>query len=243
MGEAEIARALLGVHGGAAPVRIAIQDERQAYAVQRLVMAELGPIGGWKVGAPGPAATPNCAPMPASGIFPAPHSFDSAVYTQRDVESEIGFTFARDLPPRGTPYDAADIIGAIATCQPGIEVLQSRLQNPDGAGPLALLADLIQTGAYVWGEAIADWQDIDFAVMSITQTISDGIATERVGNPAGDMIRLMVWLANEGAAWAGGIKAGQIVTCGSWTGKTKAPAICDVEAAFSGAAPVRVRFE
>ena len=34
------------------------------------------------------------------------------------------------------------------------------------------------------------------------------------------MIRLVEWLANEGSVWAGGLKAGQFVTCGSWTGKT-----------------------
>jgi 2-keto-4-pentenoate hydratase len=34
------------------------------------------------------------------------------------------------------------------------------------------------------------------------------------------MIRLMIWMANEGAVWAGGLKAGQFVTCGSWTGKS-----------------------
>ena len=115
-------------------------------------------------------------------------------------------------------------------------------QSPTLPAPWPLLADFIQTGAYIWGEPIADWQTLDFAAMQIIQTISDGVTVARVGNPAGDMIRLMVWLANTGAVWAGGIKAGQIVTCGSWTGKTQAPAGSEVVAAFSGAQPVWVRF-
>ena len=38
------------------------------------------------------------------------------------------------------------------------------------------------------------------------------------GNPAGDPMRLMVWLANEGACSLGGLRAGQWVTTGSCTG-------------------------
>jgi 2-keto-4-pentenoate hydratase len=241
MTEHDIAAQLLAAHAGAPPTTITVPNEATAYAVQRLVIARVGPIGGWKVGAPNPSAPPNCAPMPAAGLFQGPKIVD-ATFTQREVESEIGFTFKTDLPPRDTPYTAHDIIAAIATCQPGIELLQSRLANPGSAGALALLADFIQTGAYVWGEPIADWQHVDFDAMQITQTISDGLTVERIGNPAGDMIRLMVWLANTGATWAGGIKAGEIVTCGSWTGKTQAPAGSNVIAAFTGAKPVRLRF-
>jgi 2-keto-4-pentenoate hydratase len=242
MTEQDIADRLLGVHAGLPPVSITIADEHQAYAVQRLVAAKLGPIGGWKVGAPGPAAPPNCAPLPQSTIWEAPKALDASRFTQREVEAEIGFVFSRDLPPRATPYTASEIVAAIGTCQPGIEVLQSRLVDPDSAGALALLADATQTGAYIWGAPIAGWRDVDFAAMTVIQTITDGPTVARIGNPAGDMIRLLVWLANTGASWAGGIKAGQLVTCGSWTGKTRAPAESEVVASFSGAQPVCLRF-
>jgi len=241
MTTAEIARLLLQARQDGARVRIEVADTAQAYAVQALVMAELGPIGGWKVGAPGPAAPPNCAPMPASAVTAAPQTYGPA-YTQREVESEICFTFDTDLAPRATPYEAADILAAITTCHPGIEILQSRLIDPDAAGGLAVLADLIQHGAYAVGAPIAHWRDLDFAAMRIAQTIEGGPTKEGIGNPAGDMIRLMVWLANEGAVWAGGILAGQVVTCGSWTGKTPAPAGSQVVAAFSGAEPVHISF-
>jgi len=243
MTDHDIALALLAAHRGAPSIAAtAIADEAQAYRIQALVMAELGPIGGWKVGAPGPDAPPNCAPMPASGLFAAPHDFDSAQFTQREVESEICFRLAHDLPPRESPYTGADIVAAIESCHPGIEILQSRFAAPDRVGALCLLADFIQTGAYVIGAPVAGWQSIDFPSLGITQTISGGPTITRTGNPAGDMIRLMVWLANTGSAWAGGLRAGQIVTCGSWTGKTPVAAGGDVVAAFEGAEPVAVRF-
>jgi 2-keto-4-pentenoate hydratase len=220
MTETEIAALLLAARRNAAPVHIEVQDVAQAYAVQRLVMAELGEIGGWKVGADGPEAPPSCAPMPARHIVKAPTIFDAALFTQREVESEICFTFGASLPPRMAPYDQAEVLAAIATCQPGIELLQSRLTGPAAAARPAMLADLIQHGAFAWGAPVVT----------------------RVGNPAGDMLRLMLWLANIGAVWAGGIKAGQIVTCGSWTGKTRVPEGATAIAEFSGATPVHVSF-
>jgi 2-keto-4-pentenoate hydratase len=85
----------------------------------------------------------------------------------------------------------------------------------------------------VYGPGLAAWQALDFPTITVTQTI-DGAALSRTGNPAGDMIRLVEWLANEGSRWAGGLRAGQFVTCGSWTGKTLAPAGAHVRVAFPG---------
>jgi 2-keto-4-pentenoate hydratase len=242
MTDAEIAALLLAARRAASPVHIEVQDTAQATAVQRLVMAELGAIGGWKVGADSPEALPSCAPMPAGHIVQAPCSFDAALFTQREVESEICFTFADSLPPRGQAYASEEVLAAIATCQPGIEVLQSRLAASATASRPAMLADLIQHGAFAWGEPIQGWRSLDFTAMRIEQTIEGTPTIERTGNPAGDMLRLLLWLANVGATWAGGIKAGQIVTCGSWTGKTRVPLGAQAIAAFAGASPLRIAF-
>jgi 2-keto-4-pentenoate hydratase len=201
------------------PPELRPHTEADAYAIQRLTMAALGPIGGWKVGAAGPDAPPSCAPMPLAGLLPAPATLPGHAFTTRDIESEIAFRLTADLPSRATPYTREDVLGAIGSCFPGIEVLQSRFAEPASVDPLSHLADMIRHGAYVEGSPIGQWQDRDFASVSVTQTI-DGAARRRQGNPAGDMIRLVVWLADVGAVWAGGLRAGQIITCGSWTGAT-----------------------
>ncbi len=243
MTDQDLTALLLAARSGPAiPTGPAPADVAQAYRVQALVMQALGETGGWKVGSPAPDGPISCAPMPAAGIVQALHYFDSAVFTRREVESEICFRLATDLPPCSARYTRADLLAAIATCHPGIEVLQSRYENPDDAGPLATLADLIQTGAYAVGAPIPGWRDVDFACLPVTQAIEGGPTRRATGNPAGDMLRLLVWLANEGAAWAGGLRAGQVVTCGSWTGKTAVAAGGRVTAAFGGAEPVVVGF-
>jgi 2-keto-4-pentenoate hydratase len=227
--------------GDAFPPALRPATAADAAAIQRLTMAALGPIGGWKVGAAGPDAPPSCAPMPHAGLHDAPAALPGAAFTTRDIESEIAFRLACDLPPRAVPYTRADIEAAIATCHPGIEVLQSRFADAAGVDPLSHLADLIRHGAYVAGPPIAGWQHIDFAAVEVRQTIDDNVLV-RTGNPAGDMLRLVTWLANEGAVWAGGLRAGQLITCGSWTGATPAPPFATVETSFTIAATVRLRF-
>jgi len=226
----------------ALPAALAPTDEEAAYRIQQAFIAGLGEIGGWKVGAPGPDAAPSCSPMPAAWIMPSPATLSSEEYLQREVESEIAFMIGEDLPPRETPYTEEDVLDVVIGCHPAIEILQSRFASPAQAGGLSILADLIQHGAFVWGQPIEDWQAIDFAAIPVRQTISGGETKTATGNPAGDMVRLLLWLANEGAVWAGGLKAGQIVTCGSWTGKTVAPASSEVTAKFECAEPVLLRF-
>ena len=223
------------------PEALRPRTEADAYAIQALGMAALGEIGGWKVGAPGPEAAISCAPMPAFGLHTSPAVLKGADFTSREIESEIAFVLGRDLPVRDAPYSEADIDAALASCHGGLEVLQSRFAQPDEIDALSNLADLIRHGAYVLGAPIEGWRGIAFPALAVRQVIA-GEEIVRVGNPAGDMMRLIVWLANEGARWAGGLKAGQIVTCGSWTGKLAAPAGAAVSAHFAGAPVVALRF-
>ena len=225
--------------GGPLPPALRPATAQDAIAIQRLTFEALGPIGGWKVGAAGPEAPPSAAPMPASGIYRAPARLPGAAFTTRDIESEIAFVLGRDLPPRETPYTRAEAVHAIASCHPGIEILQSRFAAPPDA--LSLLADLLRHGAYVLGAEINDWHGIDFATVEARQTIA-GKVTSHIGNPAGDMIRLLLWLANEGAVWAGGLLAGQIITTGSWTGATPAPPQSQVRTEFVGLGALELRF-
>jgi 2-keto-4-pentenoate hydratase len=224
------------------PPEAAPHSEAEAYVVQRAVAQSLGPIGGWKVGAGGPEAAPSAAPLPASGILPAPAVLPAA-YSDRLVEAEIAFKLGADLPPRAAPYKRTEVLAAIASCHPVVEVVQWRIQDWRPAPANLKLADHSGHGALVVGEAQPDWETIDFATLGVTQASEGQAPKQGSGNPAGDMIRLIAWLADEGAVWAGGLKAGQIVTCGSWTGITEAAADAPITVTFAGFNPVVLRFQ
>jgi 2-keto-4-pentenoate hydratase len=206
----------------ALPEALRPADQAAAYAIQRLVAATFPAIGGWKVGAAGPDAPPICGALPASGVVPSPAVLSSAMHTMRGIEAEVAFRIGRDLPPRGAPYSRDEVMDAMQSAHPAIEVLESRYLDPDAVDALSNLADTQMHGGFVWGAPVADWRGIDFAAETVVQEVDGAAPLTRTGNPAGDMVRLVVWLANEGSVWAGGLKAGQFVTCGSWTGKTLA---------------------
>ncbi len=215
----------------ALPEAMAPKTQEQAVLIQREIMAVLGPIGGWKVGSPSPDGPCNCSPMPLSGIRASGSKVDNA--PMRGVEAEIAVLLAHGLPAREASYTRDDVLAAVAGAHPAIEVLQSRFADPDRVNPLSNLADSLAHGAFVHGPAAPGWRDVDLAREEVVLLVNGAEVKRRQGNPAGDMLRLLVWLANEGARWAGGLEAGQWITTGSWTGKDFVPPGARVEARFA----------
>jgi 2-keto-4-pentenoate hydratase len=214
----------------ALPEHLAPTDMEACLAIQAAV-AEHVSIGGWKVGLLSPSEF-FCAPMASHGIHASPAELGEG--TMRGIEAEVAFRIGHDLPPRETPYSRAEVTAAMHTAHPAIELLESAFLDPDVAPKLSNLADNMLHGAFVHGSGVVDWHGIDFPNQSVTQHISDLPSMTRTGNPAGDMVRLVEWLANVGSVWAGGLRHGQYVTCGSWTGKTPAPAGAQVHVIFPG---------
>ena len=48
----------------------------------------------------------------------------------RGVEAEVAFRLGHDLPPRGTPYTREEIVAALATAHPAIEILDPPSSTP-----------------------------------------------------------------------------------------------------------------
>lgn len=216
-------------------------DRPQAYAIQRLVVETFTGIGGWKVGAAGPEAPPQCAVMPLEDVRPSPATAVSKD-SVRGIEAEVAFRMAADLPPRATPYTRDEVIAAIGTAHPVIELLDSRYVDPDTVDAFTSLADCQVHGGFVYGPGKTDWHGIDFSAETVEQYVDGTLTKTHIGNPVGDMIRLMVWMANEGAVWAGGLKAGQFVTCGSWTGKEMVGPAAKVRVFYPSLGEVRVNY-
>jgi 2-keto-4-pentenoate hydratase len=213
----------------------------EVYFLQDKLAASFAPIGGWKVGAATPEATPFFAPMPAAWIAPSNSLLTTGRY--RGLEAEIAFLVGQDLPPRTTPYTRDEVLAAVASCHPAIEVLESAFTDPTTVPRLASLADLQLHGGFIYGPAVPHWHSINWSTEHVTLAIDGVLRVERTGsNTSGDLLKLLPWLANEGAARTGGLRAGQWITTGSWTGNTLATAGSTVEVLFSTAGRVDLRF-
>lgn len=225
------------------PAALTPANTEEIYAVQDRVAAAFGDIGGWKVGAPTAEATPMFAPMPLAWIAPSGSILSGHRWRYRGLEAEIAFLVGRDLPPRDEPYLHAEVLSAMASCHPAIEVLETAFANPATVAREAMLADLQIHGGFVYGPAFHDWHGIDFSQETVALTVDGIVRVERTGsNTSGDLLKLLPWLANEGASRTGGLRAGQWITTGSWTGNTPADSESAVSAIFSTVGRVDLRF-
>lgn len=215
----------------------------EAYFIQDRMSWAYERIGGWKIGAPTPDATPSFAPMPADWMTSSGCGLRGIAHRYRGVEAEIAFKLGADLPQRETPYTREEVVAAIASMHPAIEVLETALLNPDEATKLTSVADMSMHGGFVYGDPVPDWQNIDFSKESVSLAIDGAVRVERTGsNTSGDLMRLLPWLANEGASRTEGLKKGDWITTGSWTGNTLAAPGASVETRFARAGQVVLRF-
>ena len=216
----------------------------EIYAVQDQVALAFGEIGGWKVGAPNAEATPMCCPMPAAWMAPSGGVLSGPRWQYRGIEAEIAFLVGQDLPPRpDQPYTREEVLGAMASCHPALEVLETAFCDPAEVSREAMLADLQMHGGFVHGPAYPGWRFVDFNSEKVTLIVDSVVRAERTGsNTSGDLLKLLPWLANQGAARTGGLRKGQWITTGSWTGNTLVFQRSAVSALFSTVGEVDLRF-
>jgi len=218
------------------------RNAEEAYAIQDAVAHRLGTIRGWKTGAPRPDAEPAYAPiftvLAGSGRFSAK--------TQRvfGIEAEVAFRLARDLPARGKPYNCDEVVSAIASMHPAVELVDSRFADWQKVDALSKVADNQSNAALIYGPEVPNWQKLglDLARPPITVTIDGRVAARTTGNSGGDPLRLLTALADHCARRTDGLHKGDIITTGSITGVTFASPGAAVIADFGPLGTVRLEF-
>ena len=226
------------------PANLAPADEAEAFAIQDMIAQAYGPVGGWKVGAAGEQGTPFFAPMPAGWMGEDGALFRGLNHRLFGVEAEIAFRMGTDLPLRKEAYRREEVVSAVASCHPALEILESAFVDPQVVARANMLADLQMHGGFVAGTAVPQWQEIDWAAERVTLTIDGAVRVENTGTaPAGpDLMRLLLHLANEGSARTGGLKRGDWITTGSWTGLSWASPGAEVIARFGRAGRATLLF-
>ena len=133
------------------------------------------------------------------------------------AEAEFAFTFARALPRRENPYTQDEVLGAVESLHPAIEVPDSRYNDFATVGAPQLIADTACADWFVLGApTAADWRSRDLA-SHVVAAFRNGekVATGSGANVLGDPRIALAWLVNELRTYADGISAGQFVTTGT----------------------------
>ena len=139
----------------------------------------------------------------------------------RVAETEMAFVLGRDLPSRGSGYTVDEVMQAVASLHPAIEIPNSRFAEFTKAGEAQLLADNACSHQFMLGaSAPEDWRALDLATHPVSARVThrDGEHWKRQGSGAavlGDPRIALTWLVNELSGLGIGLQAGQFVTTGT----------------------------
>lgn len=222
-------------HIKALPAAALPNTEEEAALVQDAVASLTGPVVAWKVGAANPQARPFRAPIHAETLFINPGRIPAEMFSYIGVEAEIVYKFSKSLTLDKGALRLDEVLAAVESVHPAIEIVDTRFSSLDSQPPLAHRADQANHGALIIGDPIADWRSMAPQQQRVILELNGGVVSDKIdGNTAGNPENLLLWLANEGAASLGGIKAGQYVTTGSCAGTIMAKAPVRIKATLFG---------
>lgn len=237
---------LLEAHRSGVPVSVAPELEPAssdlAYAIQREVLAQRKlSVGGWKVGAKSPQGKAQYASLPSNCVMPEPAYLPLSKNSRTGLELEIAFAFSRSFPPQPEGYSSQEVFAGLSTMSAAIEVVASRIAGWPDCGKLSQLADMQNHGALVVGATIAYDENFAFFDPVADMRMEDEILFSGTGNnPAGDPRWLLPWIINYRCAQNQPVKAGEIITTGSYVGMHFPQKTCTITAQLGSLPPVRL---
>jgi 2-keto-4-pentenoate hydratase len=221
----------------------ALPDRDAVYAIQDGVARATGPVSGWKVGARTPTAEPNPAPLLAGALVNSPARFDGKAMHMIGVEIEISFHIARDIAAREAPVGREEALAAVGDAFVGMEVVDTRLADFKQVDPEWLLADNQMNHALVMGDRVKDWMGLDWPDLQVMLVIDGSpVVEQRGGLGAVDPVRPLAWMIDHAVRRRGGIRKGQAITTGSWTGLRYFPPGTRARGEFAGLGAVEATF-
>jgi 2-keto-4-pentenoate hydratase len=199
-------------------------NRAEGYAIQAAIERySTTNLFGWKIAATSEAgqkhinvAGPMAGRILAETVIADGGTASMAGNAMAVAEPEFAFSMRVDLLARSTPYSVQQVLDAVDTLHPAIEIPDSRFADFVGAGEAQLIADNACAHQFVLGPATtADWRAMDLVEERPVITMRGETFTGHGKNVLGDPRIALVWLANELRQLGINLKAGRVVTTGT----------------------------
>jgi len=204
--------------------RLRPQSRAEGYAIQAALETQsFGKLFGWKIAATSVSGQThiNVTGPLAGRIMSNTVIADRGTAAMKGNEMRVGepefaFRMARDLPPRAAPYTVEEVLAAVDSFHPAIEIPDSRFADFARAGEAQLIADNACAHLFVLGPATsADWRAMDLVEERPVITLRGERYIGHGKNVLDDPRAALAWLANELSGLGITLRAGQVVTTGT----------------------------
>ena len=253
MSAREIAQAIVAARKSLAkmdaypdPEPARLQD---ALAIQDAIVAEYAePIAGWKIGCTSDAAQealktdgPFFGPVIGSRFYASGARVETCPTSLRVIEPEIALHLKADITPRAEPYTRDEVMAAVDTAHPSLEVVDRRLPGGFADGVLWHVADCGLNDALVLGEGVSGIPAHRLPEIEVEARVNGKVISTGVGaNALQGAGNALVWIANTFSGLGRTLEAGQIVTTGLVTGIFSAEPGDEIEAVYEDLGQVSV---
>ncbi|MBG04329.1 MAG: hydratase [Rhodospirillaceae bacterium] len=235
------------------PLDLKPHSRAEGYAIQaHLEELSKRPLFGWKIAATSKAGQEHIGVSgPIAGRILAERAFEDGAdlvfgeNRMRVAEPEFAFRFATALKPRRKEYTLEDVLCAVGSLHPAIEIPDSRFENFATVGGAQLIADNACAHEFILGSATeADWRAIDLSQHKATIEAVGGEVHDGIGaNVLGDPRDALLWLVQEVTGLGLTIEAGQVVTTGTCAEPLDIEPGDEVIADFGALGDVNVSFD
>lgn len=225
-------------------------DLAAALDIQNAIISEYGePVPAWKIGCTSDEAQaalqtdgPFFGPVIAPRFYADGATVETCPASLRVIEPEIALRLKSDITPRDEPYSVAEVMAAVATVHPSLEVVDRRLPGGLADGVLWHIADCGLNDALVLGEGkagipIERLPEIKVEARLNGETVSSGVGANALGGAP----NALQWIANTFSKLGRKLEAGQVVTTGLVTGIFAAQPGDEVEAIYEDLGSVSVK--
>jgi 2-keto-4-pentenoate hydratase len=211
-----------GTRLDALPADLRPATREEGYAIQAVL--DDAPLIGWKIAATSLAGQrhinvdgPLAGRLLAERVLEDGATVSLAGNAMRVAEVEFAFRIGEDLPPRAAPYTVDEVMAAVDSLHPAIEIPDSRYTDFTVVGAPQLIADNACAHLFMPGPAVTgDWRSVGLAAHEVWAVVNGEVEHRGVGaNVLGDPRVALAWLVNELSGLGITLRAGHLVTTGT----------------------------